>query len=58
MNEGPHGLRSIDLASLWRDQGRTAEATSLLQPVHDSIADGDCPEDRVTARDLLATLVG
>ena len=49
---------AIDLASLWRDQGKTAEAISLLQPVHDSIAEGDCPEDRATARELLAALAG
>lgn len=47
---------AIDLAGLWRDQGRNAEAISLLQPVHDSIAEGDCPEDRATARELLAAL--
>jgi tetratricopeptide (TPR) repeat protein len=49
---------AIDLARLWREQGRNAEAISLLQPVHDSIADGDCPEDRATARDLLLELAG
>lgn len=49
---------AIDLAGLWRDQGKTAEAISLLQPVHDSIADGDCPNDRATARELLAALAG
>ena len=47
---------AIDLAGLWRDQGKNAEAISLLQPVHDSIADGDCPKDRATARELLAEL--
>jgi len=47
---------AIDLAGLWRDQGKTAEAISLLQPVHDSIAEGDCLEDRATARKLLAEL--
>jgi class 3 adenylate cyclase/tetratricopeptide (TPR) repeat protein len=49
---------AIDLAGLWRDQERNAEAISLLKPVHDSIAEGDCPEDRATARDLLAELAG
>lgn len=49
---------AIDLAGLWRDQGKTAEAISLLQPVHDSIAEGDCPEDRAAAQKLLATLAG
>jgi predicted negative regulator of RcsB-dependent stress response len=47
---------ATDLASLWRDQGKIAEASSLLQAVHDSIAEGDCPEDRAAAHDLLATL--
>ena len=49
---------AIDLAGLWRDQGRNAEAASVLQPVHDSIADGDCPDDRATAAELLAKLTG
>ena len=47
---------AIDLARLWREQGKTAEAKSLLQPVHDSIAEGDRPEDRATAGALLAEL--
>ncbi len=47
---------AIDLAGLWRDQGRNAEAISLLKPVHDSIAEGDCPEDQAKARELLAAL--
>jgi class 3 adenylate cyclase/tetratricopeptide (TPR) repeat protein len=49
---------SIDLARLLQDQGRTDEAIALLRLVHTSIADGDCPEDQVTARDLLAELAG
>jgi hypothetical protein len=47
---------ATDLASLWRDQVKIAVASSLLQAVHDSIAEGDCPEDRAAAHDLLATL--
>jgi tetratricopeptide (TPR) repeat protein len=47
---------AIDLAGLWRVQGRNAEALSLLRPVHDSIAEGDCPEDWATARELLLKL--
>ena len=47
---------AIDLARLWKEEGRVAEAAALLRPVHDSIADGDCPEDRTTARALLAAL--
>lgn len=49
---------AIDLAGLWRDQGKTAEAISLLQPVHDSIAEGDCPDDQAIARELLVALAG
>ncbi|MEH6647657.1 ATP-binding protein [Sulfitobacter sp.] len=49
---------AIDLAGLWRDQGKTAEAIALLQPVHDSIAEGDCPEDRATAQALLTDMAG
>lgn len=49
---------AIDLAGLRRDQGKTAEAISLLQSVHDSITDGDCPEDRATVTQLLAELAG
>ncbi len=47
---------AIDLAGLWRNRGKTTEAIALLQPVHDSIAEGDCPEDQATARELLAEL--
>jgi len=49
---------AIDLASLWRDQGKNIEAISLLQPIHDSIAEGDCPEDRATSGELLIALAG
>ncbi len=45
---------AIDLARLWHVNGRTVEASALLQPIHDGIADGDCPEDRATAQGLLA----
>lgn len=47
---------AIDLAGIWQDQGKNAEAISLLKPVHDSIADGDCPEDRKVAKELLIAL--
>jgi predicted ATPase len=49
---------AIDLAGLWRDQGKTAEAMTLLQPIHDSIAEGDCPEERGKAQALLTVLAG
>jgi class 3 adenylate cyclase/predicted ATPase/ABC-type transport system involved in cytochrome c biogenesis ATPase subunit len=47
---------AIDLARLWQEQGRTEEAIALLDPIHNSIAEGDCPEDQATARALLADL--
>jgi predicted ATPase len=47
---------AIDLARLWQGQGRVDEAIAVLRPIHASIADGDCPEDQATARDLLAAL--
>ncbi|MFT7592779.1 MAG: putative ATPase/class 3 adenylate cyclase [Paracoccaceae bacterium] len=47
---------AIDLARLWQEQGRIHEATALLDPIHKSIAEGDCPEDRVMARELLTEL--
>ena len=49
---------AIDLAKLLQDQGRTDEAVSLLKPVHDSIATGDCPDDIAIAEELLADLDG
>jgi predicted ATPase/class 3 adenylate cyclase len=47
---------AIDLARLWHEAGRTDQATALLKPVYDSIAEGDCPKDRAAARDLLSVL--
>jgi tetratricopeptide (TPR) repeat protein len=49
---------AIDLARLWQGRGRVDEAVSVLTPIHASIADGDCPEDQATARNLLAALAG
>lgn len=49
---------AIDLACLLQEQGQNDEAVSLLEPVHNSIAEGDCPEDQATARELLAALAG
>ena len=49
---------AIDLARLCQDQGRIDDAISLLEPVHNSISDGDCPEDRATAREILDVLAG
>lgn len=47
---------SIDLAQLLKDQGRSDEALALLEPIHASIAEGDCPEDQTMARKLLSEL--
>jgi class 3 adenylate cyclase/tetratricopeptide (TPR) repeat protein/ABC-type transport system involved in cytochrome c biogenesis ATPase subunit len=47
---------AIDLARLWQAQGRTEEAIALIDPIHASIAEGDCPEDQTTAKKLLAEL--
>ncbi|SPJ28720.1 adenylate/guanylate cyclase domain-containing protein [Falsiruegeria mediterranea] len=47
---------AIDLASLLHEQGRIDEAITLLTPIHNSIAEGDCPEDQATVRKLLAEL--
>jgi predicted ATPase len=49
---------TIDLARLWQEQGRNDEAIALLEPVHKSLAEGDCPEDQATARELLEALAG
>jgi len=47
---------AIDLARLWQEKGRNADAISLLKAVHESITEGDCPEERMQARTLLAAL--
>jgi hypothetical protein len=48
---------AIDLARLLQEQGRNDEAIALLDPVHNSIDEGDCPEYQATARELLMELV-
>jgi predicted ATPase len=52
----PQLRASIDLARLYQEQSRTTEAIALLQPIYDSIADGDCPEDKAIAQALLNEL--
>ncbi|XHY17892.1 hypothetical protein SuNHUV7_26930 (plasmid) [Pseudoseohaeicola sp. NH-UV-7] len=47
---------AIDLARLMQEQDRRDEAIAILEPIHQSIADGDCPEDQKMARELLAEL--
>jgi predicted ATPase/DNA-binding winged helix-turn-helix (wHTH) protein len=50
-------LRSAtSLAQLLRDQGRTAEALALLQPVYDQFTEGFDTADLKTAKALLDTL--
>ncbi|MBD3662596.1 ATP-binding protein [Sulfitobacter aestuariivivens] len=47
---------AIDLAHHMQEQGRINEAITLLDPIHNSIVEGNCPEDQATARKLLAEL--
>ena len=49
---------ATDLARILQEQERTDEAIVILNPVHDSIAEGDCPDDCAAARELLAALKG
>lgn len=49
---------ATDLARLWQDAGRTQEAAAMLQPIHDQIADGDCPQEKQAAAALLDELSG
>lgn len=41
---------AVDLAGLWRDQGRAAEARDLLQPLYDSFTEGLDTPDLAAAR--------
>jgi predicted ATPase len=45
-----------DLARLWRDQGRVAEARELLAPVYASFTEGFARPDLVEAKTLLDEL--
>ena len=47
-----------DFARIMQEQGRADEAISVLQPIHNAIADGDCPEDQAIAKELLVLLKG
>jgi tetratricopeptide (TPR) repeat protein len=50
-------LRSAtSLARLWRDQGRSADATALLQPVSDRFTEGFATADLKSAKALLDDL--
>ena len=44
---------AIDLARHWQATGRGGKVKALLQPIHDAIADGDCPGDRLAAGQIL-----
>lgn len=48
---------SIDLARLWIDQDKSDEAHALLEPIHSSINNGDCPDDQAIARELLSSVM-
>jgi predicted ATPase/DNA-binding winged helix-turn-helix (wHTH) protein len=51
------GLRAAtSLARLWRDQGRSAEAIALLQPVYDRFTEGFDTTDLKAAKALLGAL--
>ena len=47
---------AIDLARLLLSSDRADEARVLLHPIHNSIEDGDCIEDRAIAQAILADL--
>ena len=47
---------ATSLAQLWRDQGRSADATGVLQLVYDRFAEGLDTADLRAARALLDTL--
>ena len=47
---------ATSLARLWRDQGRPAEATALLQPIHDQFTEGFDTADLKAAKALLDSL--
>ena len=47
---------ATSLARLWRDQGRSADATEVLQPVYDRFIEGLETADLRSARALLDTL--
>ena len=47
---------ATSLARLWRDQGRSAAATGILQPVYDRFTEGFETADLRSARALLDTL--
>jgi predicted ATPase/DNA-binding winged helix-turn-helix (wHTH) protein len=47
---------AASLARLWRDQGRSADAAALLQPVYDRFTEGFDTEDLRAAKALLGAL--
>jgi len=49
---------ATDLAHLWQKAGRSQEAAAMLQPIHNRIADGDCPQEKQAAAALLNELSG
>lgn len=54
---GLWALRSaIDLATLYKNAGRTKEAIGLLHPICDSANEGDCPEEMLSVTRLMKEL--
>ena len=47
---------ALSLARLWRDQGRSADALRILQPVYDHFTEGFDTADLSTAKALLDAL--
>jgi predicted ATPase len=47
---------ALSLARLWRDQGRSADALGILQPVYDRFTEGFDTTDLSTAKALLDAL--
>jgi predicted ATPase len=47
---------TTSLARLWRDQGRSADATALLRPVYDRFTEGFSTADLEAAKVLLDAL--
>lgn len=47
-----------DLARLWQEQDKVDEAIALVEPVHGSIDEGDCPDELELTKGLLSVLRG
>jgi tetratricopeptide (TPR) repeat protein len=47
---------AVDLARLWLSSNRFDDARALLQPIHDTVDEGDLVKDRATAHAILADI--